>query len=144
MRNFAKRLIICEANGSKSAKTNAPNSFNICEKLRPQLAPLMGDGGFRALLARALALAAAEVPWLRAIKVEPDGSLRGLEELPADLDLGALFEGRVVLLARLLGLMVAFIGEDLTLRLAREAWPKASLKDLELSEPTMETNEKAN
>ena len=35
-----------------------------------------------------------------------------------------LTNGRVVLLAHLLGLLVAFIGEDLTQRLLREAWPK--------------------
>jgi len=40
------------------------------------------------------------------------------------------FEGRVVLLAQLLGLLVAFIGEDLTLRLVREVWPKLSINDV--------------
>jgi hypothetical protein len=42
-----------------------------------------------------------------------------------------IFEGRVVLLAQLLGLLVAFIGEDLTLRLVREVWPKLSLNNLD-------------
>ena len=36
--------------------------FLVCEKLRPHLAMLMGNAGFRALLSRALALAKAEVP----------------------------------------------------------------------------------
>jgi hypothetical protein len=31
----------------------------------------------------------------------------------------------------LLGLLVAFIGEDLTLRLVREVWPKLSLNNLD-------------
>jgi hypothetical protein len=44
-----------------------------------------------------------------------------------------LSEGRVVLLAQLLGLLVAFIGESLTLRLVLEVWPKVPLEDLELS-----------
>jgi predicted transglutaminase-like cysteine proteinase len=39
---------------------------------------------------------------------------------------------RALLLAQLLGLLVAFIGEDLTLRLVREVWPKLSLNDLDL------------
>jgi hypothetical protein len=38
--------------------------------------------------------------------------------------------------------MVAFIGENLTLRLVREAWPKALLNDLDLQEGTI--NEKTN
>ena len=91
----------------------------------------MGNAGFRALLSRALALANAEVPWLRAVQVKADGSLEGLEELHAQLDPDEIFEGRVVLLAQLLGLLVAFIGENLTLRLVREVWPKLSLNDLD-------------
>jgi len=134
MRNFARRLIVCEANGSKSIHTNAPEAFNVCEKLRPQLVTLMGNGGFGALLSRALALASVEVPWLRAVHVKPDGALGGLEKLPAQLDLDKFFEGRVVLLAQLFGLLVAFIGENLTLRLVREVWPKAPLNDLNLIE----------
>jgi hypothetical protein len=59
--------------------------------------------------------------------------LGGLEQLPAQLGLEEFFEGRVVLLAQLLGLLVAFIGENLTLRLVREVWPKVPLKDIELT-----------
>ena len=124
MRNFAKRLIADEARGNKPSATKAPADFRACEKLRPHLATLMGNAGFRALLSRALALAQAEVPWLRAVHVKADGSLEGVEELHAQLDPDELFEGRVVLLAQLLGLLVAFIGENLTLRLVREVWPK--------------------
>ena len=47
--------------------------------------------------------------------VKADGSLEGVEEHHAQLDPDELFEGRVVLLAQLLGLLVAFIGENLTL-----------------------------
>jgi len=133
MRSFAKRLIVCEANENKSAKTKPSNAFHVCEKLRPQLATLMGSGGFQALLSRSLALASAEVPWMRTLQVKPDGALGGLGELPAQLDLDRFFEGRVVLLAQLLGLLVAFIGENLTLRLVREAWPKVPLNDLNLA-----------
>jgi len=60
--------------------------------------------------------------------------LGGLEQLPAQLDLDKFFEGRVVLLAQLLGLLVAFIGENLTIRLVREVWPKAPLNDLDLTQ----------
>ncbi len=87
----------------------------------------MGKLGFRALLSRALALAGAEVPWLRAVQVKADDSFEGLSDLRTQVDASELFEGRVVLLAQMLGLLVAFIGEDLTLRLVREVWPKLSL-----------------
>jgi len=113
MRHFAKRLIVYETNGNKSAKTQTPTASPVPEKLRPHLAALMGNGGFRALLSRALALASAKVPGLRAVHVKADGTLEGLEELHAQLDSAEFFEGRVVLLAQLLGLLVAFIGEIL-------------------------------
>jgi hypothetical protein len=134
MRNFAKRLIADEARGNKPAGTKTPADFNACEKLRPNLALLMGNAGYRALLSRALALAQAEVPWLRAVHVKTDGSLEKVEEHHAQLDLDELFEGRVVLLAQLLGLLVAFIGENLTLRLVREVWLQAQLDDLDFDD----------
>jgi hypothetical protein len=125
MRVFAERLIAYERRDNKSSETKTPAAFLVGEKLRPHLAPLMGNVGFRALLSRALALANAEVPWLRAVHVKAaDGSFQGLDELGAQVDPDEIFEGRVVLLAQLLGLLVAFIGEDLTLRLVREVWPK--------------------
>jgi hypothetical protein len=39
----------------------------------------------------------------------------------------------VALLAQLLGLLVAFIGESLTLRLVREVWPPVTLGNLNAS-----------
>lgn len=116
-------------------------AFPVGEKLRPQLATLMGNGGFRALVARALSLSCAEVPWLVAVHVKADGSLVRSSERGAQIDPKDLFEGRVVLLAQLLGLLVAFIGENLTLRLLRDVWPKLSLSDADLG--TGDKNEKA-
>ena len=143
MRHFAKRLIVFEARGNKSSTTRTPAAFSTPEKLRPQLATLMGDDGFRALLARALALACVEVPWLRAAQVTADGSLEGLVELQTQLGPDEFLEGGVVLLAQLLGLLVAFIGENLTVRLAREVWPKVPLNGLDLeNRPKNENGDK--
>lgn len=131
MRNFAKRLIAYEARGTESFEAKkTPAAFHVYEKLRPRLATLMGTAGFRALLARALALANADVAWLRAVHVKPDGSLEGLAELEAQVDPTEIAEGNVVLLAQLLGLLETFIGEALTLQLARDLWPKLSINDL--------------
>ena len=131
MRHFAGRLIAYETRGNKSLEIQPPAVFPICERLRPHLATLMGDAGFRALLSRALALAGEQVRWLRAVHVKADGSLEGLEQLQAQLDSGEFIEGTVVLLAQLLGLLVTFIGEDLTLRLVQDVCPKVPLDDLD-------------
>ena len=134
MRDFAERLIAYETRENKSPETIIPAACLAAEKLRPHLATLMGNLGFRALLSRALALANADVPWLRVLHVKADGSFEGLDELDAQADPDEIFEGCVILLAQLLGLLAAFIGEHLTLRLVREAWPKLSLDDLDFGE----------
>ena len=126
MRDFAERLIAYETRGSKSSETKTPVACLVIDKLRPQLATLMGNIGFRALLSRTLALSNPEFPWLRAVHVKAEGSLEGLEELGSQVDPDEIFEGCAVLLAQMLGLLVAFIGEELTLRLVREVWPKLS------------------
>ncbi len=142
MRDFAERLIAYETIRNKSSKTKTPAAFFVGEKLRPHLATLMGNVGSNALLSRALVVTNAEVAWLRAVHVNADGSFEGLDELGAQVGPDEIFEGRVVLLAQLLGLLVAFIGELLTLRLVRDVWPKLPLNDWDFGKG--EKNEKAN
>ncbi len=134
MRDFAERLIAYETRGNKTSGTKTPAAFPVCEKLRPHLATLMGNTGFRTLLSRALARAEADVPSLRAMQVKADGSLAGLDKLEVQADPEELAKGGVVLVTQLLGLLVAFIGETLTLRLVREIWPKLSVNDLDFGE----------
>jgi hypothetical protein len=141
MRAFAERLIALETPRNNAVNNKIPVAVLIDDKLRPHLRTLMGNVGFRALLSRALALAGAEVTWLRAVHVKADGSLEGLDGFDPPVQPAALFEGSVVLLAQLLGLLVAFIGEDLTLRFVREVWPRLSLNGLDLG--AGDTDEKA-
>jgi len=117
------RLIAYEAKENKSSGTQPAATFPVPEKLQPHLATLMGTFGFRSLLSRALALASAEVPWLGTVEIKANGSLPGLEELAAKVAPADIIEGRIVLLTQLLGLLVAFIGANLTLHLVHEAWP---------------------
>jgi hypothetical protein len=130
-RDLAERLVAHEMRG-KASSQKSPTIFQVCEKFRPPLSMLMGNAGFRALLSRALALASEEVEWLRTVRVKADGSLEGINELVPPADARRLSEGRVALLTHLLSLLVAFIGEDLTLRLVSDVWPKLSVKDLDL------------
>ncbi len=130
MQALAERLIAYDAKGAKfSRKGNAP-TCPVAGKLRPHLAILMGNGGYRALLMRALALASEEVAWLRAIRVAADGSLEGPVDPDPAVGPEEMLEGRVALVAQLLGLLVAFIGERLMLRLLREIWPQLPLGNL--------------
>jgi len=122
MRALAKQLIACEALDAcealenKSTAGKIPPDLDVGAKLRPHLATLM------------LALSHGEIPWLRAVRVNADGSLEGMEAIQGQLDPTKLIEGLVVLLAQLLGLLLALIGPSLTARLGREIWPQTSSK----------------
>jgi hypothetical protein len=129
-REVAERLVACETPGKKSPETKTPAAFYVCEKLRPYLTTLMGSTGFRALLSRALAVANADDAWLRTVHVNADGSLEGFDESELPVDPEKMAEGSVVLVSHLLGLMVAFVGENLTVRMVRELWPKLPLSDV--------------
>ena len=133
MRGFAERLMANETVDHVLSGTKTPAGFHVSEKLRLHLATFMGNSGFHTLMVRSLALSVAEVAWLRNVRVTEDGGLEGVEGLQAQLDPDEFLEGRVVLLAQLLGLLVAFIGENFTLRLVREVWPKVPLKGLNFS-----------
>lgn len=131
MRKLAERAIAIEMKEGRSSGATFPAGFPVGEKLRLHLAALTGVGGFRTLTMRALVLAQSEVSWLSAMHVDADGSLGGPAELDTKIDPEQILEGRVVVLAHLLGLLVAFIGEDLTMRLTVEVWPKLSFGGLD-------------
>jgi hypothetical protein len=63
------------------------------------------------------------------VHVNADGDLEGFEALGLQLDPSEFVEGRVVLLAQLLGLLVALIGPSLTSRLTGEIWPQIPLNE---------------
>lgn len=104
-----------------------PAAFLVCEKLRPSLASLMGHTGFRTLLSRALAISNTEAAWPGTVQVKADGTLAGWDALERQIPRKDFAQVSVVLIACLLGLLVAFIGEELTLQLLREIWPELTL-----------------
>lgn len=131
--DLARCLLAYEA---AAGKTSESATLLVYEKLRQGLAEFAGVAGFQSLAFRALALARAEDPSLSAVRVAPDGSIHGLGEVEhrADIDkdragVCPAGEGGVVLIARLLGLLLIFLGESLTLSLLRVKWPQVVLDD---------------
>ena len=128
-RNLAGRLLAYEAAAGKNSEPMESAAFRVCEKLRQPLCSLAGVAGFRSLLSRALALARAEAPSLSAVQVGADGSLKGLDELGPQRDKDMAKEGGALLIAQLLGLLLLFIGEGITLRLVLDVWPESAFDD---------------
>src|SRR5215213_3756121 len=121
---FARRLLAYEAALERDPGASGPVAFRVSEKLRGPLGKLLGVDGFRSLLVRARALAAAEVPWLVELEIKVDGSWGDLDGLEEKLDAGILGQGEVFLVGPFLGLLVTFIGPAVTLRVVHDIWPK--------------------
>jgi hypothetical protein len=125
-RHLAQRLLAYEAVGGEISEPAESAAFRVCAKLRPPLITLAGLAGFRSLLSCALTLARAEVPSLRAVQVAADASLKGLDEFALQTDEKQAGDGGAILIAHLIGLLLTFIGEGLTLRLVQDVWPEAA------------------
>ena len=122
-RDLAQQLLAYEGAEAGPSMADMHAVSRVCDKLRRPLTTLAGAAGFRSLLTRALNLAKQESPVLGAWQVNPDGSLQGLN--------GEAAQSGAVLIAHLLGLMITFIGESLTLRLLHDVWlalPRSEIK----------------
>jgi hypothetical protein len=138
MRDLAHRLLAYEAVAGKSSELDEAATLRVYEKLRQSLGEFVGAAGFQSLAFRALTQAKSEAPGLWAVQVAMDGSLEGLGEFEAQTgefepQLGSgkdrTSEGGAVLISRLIGLLLIFLGEALTLSLLRNAWPREIFDD---------------
>lgn len=125
MRTLARRLLELEAAGLSAADAETFEAVRLVERLRISLTRFAGPDGFRILLQRALAMSRADIPGLRDVRIKGVGRMEGFEEYCANSpDDGA--DAGVAITTSLLELLVIFIGEPLTRRLVREAWPDLS------------------
>ena len=89
------------------------------------LMPLIGQVGIEALAARAVHLAQREYPWLVTTR-QPEQTEAPFAQIISSLerqDPALAMEAAAAVLAILTGLLVTLIGEPLTTRLVRQAWP---------------------
>jgi hypothetical protein len=119
-RDLALSLVACEANAATISRQTEPATVRVYERLRRQLGAPIGVDGFRALASRALALAKAESPRLRAVQIATNGVLRGLGEVESQAHANVDGEAGIILIAQLLGLFLTFLGEATTLRLIED------------------------
>ena len=130
MRAIAETVIASGATGPPG-EAGAALTFSIGE-LRPNLLILMGRGGFRALVARALSVAGNQVPWLRGLRSKEDGTFDGMELAYPKPGQAEVQEGRVVLLTEVLVLLLQLLGPGMTLAVVSDTWPNAPLDDVDL------------
>jgi hypothetical protein len=94
-------------------------------ELGAELTELVGAEGYRALVSRALQLAATDFPELA--EVHPDrnepGRLSGVEKLSRRGTQGTDLEALAATLGAVLWLLLGLIGEDLTQHVLDHAWP---------------------
>jgi CheY-like chemotaxis protein len=130
LRQCARLILAYESALARATGLKGSRASRVCNQLRGPLSSLTGAGGYNILVSRALVLAGAEVPWLRAVEIKVSGSLEDLDELTTKLDPLTIEEGEVVLVSQLLGVLVSLIGSALTLPLLQTIWP--TIDDLAL------------
>jgi hypothetical protein len=127
LRQAIQHELTREAGTHADAKALAAAAVRVYDTLAGQLALLIGDGGVRALTARSLHLVQREFPWLAEAQ-EADSSKGPFPQVGFRLERqepAVATEAAVALLATLGGLLEALIGEALTMRVLRAAWPSA-------------------
>ena len=131
--SLARWLLAQEAAACKpsEAEPQAAMCICVCEKLREPLSTLAGAEGYKALISRALTLVKRDAPALVPVQVGEGGALKMTGAALPEREADEALKGGAELVAQLLGLLVTFIGEDLTLRLVRDVWPDAPYKSVE-------------
>jgi len=127
LRQAIERELTREAGTNANAKALAAAALRVYGTLAGQLAVLIGDGGVRALTARSLHLVQRDFPWLAEAQ-EPDPSEGPFAQLGFSLarqEPAVATKAAAAALATLGGLLEALIGEALTMRVLRAAWPSA-------------------
>jgi hypothetical protein len=127
LRRAIQRELTREAGPDADAKALAAAALRVYQTLAGQLALLIGDGGVRALTARSLHLVQRDFPWAARAQ-EPDASEGPFAQLGFSLarqEPAVATEAAAAALATLGGLLETLIGEALTMRVLRAAWPRA-------------------
>lgn len=124
VRELARHLLLLETPGVEQAEAEVSATMSALAKLCCYLTKLIGAAGFEVLLARALALARAEAGWLAPVRVQSGTKLTGFQEAALQQPADAVVAGCIALMVQLIGLLVAFVGENLTLRLLHDVWPE--------------------
>lgn len=98
-----------------------------CQQFYRRLSPLVTPAGSQAFLSRSLHLAGAEFPFLNDVQAGPTAEecLQGLDPALHDIEETTTTSAFISVLSYMIGLLVVFIGHDLTMHAIRDVWPDA-------------------
>ena len=120
-----RRLLVRETGTGAGAPAIATAVRKLGDQLTQRLAPVIGDGGVDAICDRSLHLTKSRFPGLTAHGSSEQGAGPfARAQLSLEHQESALAtEAAVALFTTVSELLASFIGESLTTRLLREAWP---------------------
>jgi hypothetical protein len=133
LHEIAHRVLTAQSAAAPATTAAAADALqSSCGALYGILETSMGAAGLHALLERSIQITSREYPWLAAVKpgTASECALLGLAEAAGERNVAEVTEAYTALLASIIWLLITLIGDDLTLRFVRHAWPKASFSKL--------------
>ena len=127
LRQIALKALAHRAGSTAGAGAPAAAVQRAYDDLTRVSAPLIGQVGIDALTGRALFLLQGKYPWLAVTRI-PGGWTGPFPQVLSCLKQqtpSVGMDAAGAMLATLVGLIATLIGEPLTTRLLREAWPEA-------------------
>jgi hypothetical protein len=120
-----RRMLVREAGTRADASAIAAAARRLHERLAQQLVPLIGDAGVAAICARSLHLVQRRFPGLAPDRAadQGEGPFTRVQLSLEHQESTVAIEAAVAVLTTVGELLASFIGESLTTRLLREAWP---------------------
>jgi hypothetical protein len=127
LREAIQHTLVRESGIDADARAVAAAAVRVYGTLAGQLALLIGDGGVKALTARSLHLVQKDFPWLAEAPASgtSGGPFAQLGLSLARQEPAVAAKAAVASLATLGGLLETLIGEAMTMRVLRVAWPSA-------------------
>jgi histone H3/H4 len=124
-RRVFRRLLAREAGTDADARAIAAAARRLCERFAQQVTPLIGDAGVAAICARSLHLTQQQFPSLAPLHLSDHGDAPFTRvQLALEQQQPAVACAAAVAVLTTVGdVLASFIGERLTTRLLREAWP---------------------
>jgi hypothetical protein len=120
-----RRMLARDAGAGANASAIAVAARRLCERVAEQLTPVIGDAGVAAICVRSLHLTQRNIPGLAPVRAaaQGDAPFALMQRFLEQLEPAAAIDAAADLLATVSELLASFIGEGLTTRLLREAWP---------------------